>query len=62
MNLISCDNCGVVLDVNKLDFPDDLILEPGITDMSKAIWIGDKYVSYINCPVCRSSICIDDSQ
>lgn len=21
MNLISCDNCGVVLDVGKLDFP-----------------------------------------
>ena len=56
MNLISCNNCGIVLDKDRLDFPDELIFEPGMLDMSKATWTGDKYVPYISCPVCNNSI------
>lgn len=56
MNLISCDTCGIVLDKNKLDFPEDIKLEDGSIDTSKAIWVNSEYFAYLGCPVCGGII------
>lgn len=61
MNLISCDNCGVVLDKNKLKFPEDISDDEGIVGSHLAVWTGDKYVAYVNCPLCNSPILEDKS-
>lgn len=56
MDLISCDNCGVVLDRKKLNFPTDLYNVDRDIDLDKAFWDGDNYVAKILCPVCKSAI------
>jgi hypothetical protein len=58
MNLISCDNCGVVLDKDKLQFPKDITRPDGTIDTSKAVWDwdGDEYVAKTTCPVCGEDI------
>lgn len=58
MNLISCGNCGVVLDKDKLKLPDadDIYLEDGSVDVEKAIWNGRDYVPFFKCPVCTDAI------
>lgn len=40
MNLISCNNCGVVLDKNKLKFPEDILDDELSIDPAKAIYDG----------------------
>ena len=54
MNLISCEWCGVVLDKNHLEFP-DAYEEFGNADPN-AVWDGEKHVSTIECPVCKTRI------
>lgn len=56
MNLISCNNCGIVLDKDRLDFPEDIKLEDRSIDSSRATWTGEEYFAYIRCPVCNNSI------
>ena len=56
MNLISCDECGIVLDAIKLNFPEDIYLEDGSIDGSKGRWDGGEYVPFVACPVCKSEI------
>ena len=56
MNLISCDDCGVVLDANKLEFPDDIYDLEGAVDDKLAGWNGDHYVAKVKCPVCSEDI------
>lgn len=57
MNLISCDDCGVVLDKNKLVFPsmwkyeDDNEIDPMV-----AVWDRERYWSSARCPVCQAQI------
>lgn len=53
MNLISCDNCGVVLDAGKLDFP-TLSFEQ---DPNLMAWDSDRgvWVATAPCPVCQSN-------
>lgn len=36
MNLMSCDKCGVVLDINKIEFPDDICNEDGSVSSENA--------------------------
>jgi len=57
MNLTSCDGCGVVLDKDKLPWPDDLwdLDEEGISQ-EKAEWNGDKWVAFTECPVCGTHL------
>jgi hypothetical protein len=55
MNIISCENCGVVLDKNRLRFPDDIYRDGSIDDQ-KAAWDGDNWVAKVICPVCGSDI------
>jgi hypothetical protein len=61
VNLISCDTCGVVLDKDKLKFPEDISDDEGIVSSHLAVWTGDKYVPYVNCPLCNSPILGDKS-
>ena len=56
MNLLSCHNCGVVLDANYLPFDHDFMRETGV-DESKATWSkGEGYVPYVPCPVCKAKV------
>ena len=52
MNLMSCDQCGVVLDKDKLTIP-DIIEDDGGIDTDNAGWTGDGYAPIITCPVCK---------
>ena len=60
MNLRSCDNCGVVLDANKLIFPDqkNWWREDGTYDGSMSAW--DSWTmtqrAKISCPACGANI------
>lgn len=58
MNLTSCDGCGVVLDKDKLKFPegDEMYDKYGETDHTKAVWYNDRIVPFVPCPVCGESI------
>ncbi len=57
MNITSCDNCGVVLDKDKLDFPSDIYSkETGDLIEGVAEWDGENYVPIAKCPVCQSNI------
>jgi hypothetical protein len=59
MNLISCDNCGVVLDAHKLNFPTlSFEQDPNIMawDYDRRVW-----VPTVSCPVCESKILAPDS-
>lgn len=56
MKLISCDNCGVMLDGDKLTFPWVIYKEDGSIDDSKAVWINREYVPCVPCPVCGDPI------
>ena len=56
MNLISCDGCGVVLDKDKLNFPEGIHDDEGVVDDTKASWNGRAWVASIQCPVCDQVI------
>lgn len=57
MNLMSCENCGVVVDGDNLPFTQDFMNEDGVDD-TKAVWSGvyDGFVPAVPCPVCGSMI------
>jgi hypothetical protein len=60
MNLRSCDNCGVVLDADKLHFPGQQLWwrEDGTYDESMSAW--DSWMmtqrAKISCPACGADI------
>ena len=55
MNLVSCASCGVVLDKNKISFPDiDCLYLSG--DCRDAAWNGRDWTAKVPCPVCRGDI------
>ena len=60
MNLISCDNCGIVLDKDKYIFPEDIYNDEGSVRLELAQWNGDSFVAYIHCPVCDAPILEED--
>lgn len=49
MKLFSCWNCGVVLDADKICWPDLSRVLPTATN---SVWDGDRYVPVLHCPVC----------
>jgi len=57
MNLKSCRGCGVVLDHDVVEFPKDWEIGYDI-DTAKASWSREqeKFVPYVNCPVCSAEI------
>lgn len=58
INLISCNNCAVALDVEKLNFPHEsrLIKDDGSVDTDNFTRDGDKYLPSVICPVCGEII------
>ena len=67
MNIVSCDNCGVLFDKSKLNFPsnfwdcdeqtgEDFVIK------SAGTWSVQyqTYVPYVNCPVCGEKILDED--
>jgi hypothetical protein len=58
MNLVSCDECGIVLDANKLRFPENIFLEDGSVDQTKSSWdpVSSQYVPMVSCPQCGFEI------
>jgi hypothetical protein len=62
MNLISCDSCGVVLDGDKLKFPEDIYDAEGAIDTDKAAWTSLGYEPKVLCPVCKSDITLFEAK
>lgn len=62
MNLISCSNCGVVLDKDKLNFTDEPedIYEMSEEERNAEGWLWDsdaqRFVAFVPCPVCKNLI------
>lgn len=57
MNLVSCDNCAVVLDISKIPTT-ELRDSDGNLVVEKARWNGEDYQLIIDCPVCKHDIMI----
>jgi len=64
MNLISCENCGVVVDAEKAGFVNPLemfdanrVAKEGLTAWSSEC---DDYVPMVLCPVCGKEILKED--
>lgn len=58
MKLISCNNCAVILDQDKLRFAEDYYTEDGSIDSDKAEYDQTRggYYLYVLCPVCKEYI------
>ena len=58
MNLCSCDECGIVLDKDKLNFPDEerFADKDGEFNSKKCVWNGSGFTAIVQCPVCQSDI------
>jgi len=56
--MISCNSCGIVLDKDRLTFPDVYDHDSGDVIDEQAMWNGDsqEFVSYIDCPVCGNAV------
>lgn len=54
MNLTSCGSCGVVIDTEKIAFPDSYNADDTPSEFSE--WNGYEFVAYIECPVCSNKI------
>jgi len=57
-NLISCDNCAVVLDVDKLSFVDNnhYHKDDGSINEEKVVLTAAGYMPYVSCPVCEEKV------
>lgn len=53
MNLLSCRNCGVVLDKDCLGIDADL--DEQIAE-GRAVWNGVEYIPVVSCPVCNEDV------
>ncbi len=56
MNLISCNQCGTVLDKEKLIFPSTHHHDYQTLIEENVKWNGSGHVAFINCPVCSAEI------
>jgi hypothetical protein len=57
MKLITCYNCGIVLNLDAIEIP-DIVNDDGTIDKDNAIWnsIKCKFLPIIFCPVCKNEI------
>lgn len=55
MRLISCDNCGIVLDDDKVKWP-EMWDDEGEFIEGSGQWDGDRFVPVMPCPVCKEEI------
>ena len=56
MKIQSCEECGVIVDIDRLFFPYHIYLDDGTISDELAVWDGEEYKAYIPCPVCNSPI------
>lgn len=56
MKLISCKNCGVLLDGDVVSFPHNFHHDDGSVNTEFGAWNGEDYVAKIDCPVCDYDI------
>ena len=60
MNIISCENCGILIDTGRLFFPPEsrLVKDDGEIDEALAVWDDNEanFVPYLLCPVCACVI------
>jgi hypothetical protein len=55
MNFISCEDCGVILDLGRIEVPSMEGKNGEINDKT-AGWRGRSYEPKITCPVCKAEI------
>lgn len=58
MNLTSCDQCGVILDMDKLRFAKDIENEDDSINVNVAEWHEPHncFRAFVPCPVCMNHI------
>lgn len=54
MNLLSCDGCGIVMDLDKIPIPDIHNEDDVGYNTEVAMYTGERYVPGIKCPVCQT--------
>ena len=62
MKIISCHHCAVMLDQDKLDFPNSMYNDDDEIDEKKADWNQEAktFQVYLECPVCKEKIFKED--
>lgn len=55
MNIISCEGCGVVLDLGRINAP-NMEDKDGNINNETASWRNSNYEPKIACPVCKTKI------
>jgi hypothetical protein len=58
MKLINCNECGVVLNADKLKFETELYNDDGSIDETKAAYNQDtkNWEAFVTCPCCQSNV------
>ena len=58
MNLTSCDSCGIVLDLDKIDIhsPEECFDKDDVIIDSRVIWESDSCFVAIPCPCCKEKV------
>ena len=56
MNIIACENCGILFDKNLIKWPDD---DGDYDNDNKYRWTGSDLSVFIPCPVCKEPIIKD---
>ena len=59
MNIFSCNGCGGVFDLDKIDLPEQDTYGDEGTDLSPWEWDGDKMVPCFVCPICQDQTPVD---
>jgi len=68
MNLVSCENCGAVIDRNKIRFPEESgsADEEDLYPLDKFVYTysnhrKDKtYIAFVICPVCKEGKILEE--
>lgn len=58
MKIISCENCGGVIDIDRIDEP-IIYNDDGTINEERAIYIKRDFHPAIICPLCKSKIAYD---
>jgi len=53
MNLDSCENCGIVVDLNNVNYIDSDEDDGGYIE-EEMVWGGDGYLETWKCPICET--------
>lgn len=60
MNLVSCKNCGVVLDADWINIE---LFEDDEGDIVRdGIWLGNDFYPKFYCPVCKNEVYLDKTK